>query len=102
MDIDKVTQAIEADAGQTIPGLKESLREMQQGKIGRTYTTEQLLVIEARKKLELSQADFARMIETPVATLRDWEQGRFKPPGGVLCLLRVLQKRPEIMQDLAA
>ncbi|PID48952.1 MAG: XRE family transcriptional regulator [Proteobacteria bacterium] len=102
MDIDKVAAAIEADAGQEIPGLEDSLREMQQGKVGRTYTPEQLLVVDVRKKLSLSQTDFADMIDTPVATLRDWEQGRFKPPGGVLCLLRLLGKRPEIVVDLAA
>ena len=102
MDIDKVATAIEADAGQAIPELKNSLREMLEAKAGRTYTPEQLLVVGVRKKLNLSQPDFADMIDTPVATLRDWEQGRFKPPGGVLCLLRLLAKRPEIVGDLAA
>lgn len=102
MDIDKIAAAIEADAGQEIPELKESLEEMQQGKAARVYTPEQLLVVDARKKLQLSQLDFAKVIDTPVATLRDWEQGRFRPPGGVLCLLRLLNKRPEILSDLTA
>ncbi|MEZ5535217.1 MAG: hypothetical protein R3F02_06285 [Thiolinea sp.] len=30
MDIDKTTKAIEADAGQELPGLKESLQEMEE------------------------------------------------------------------------
>lgn len=102
MDINKIAAAIEADAGQEISGLKESLQEMQDGKAARVYTPEQLLVVDARKKLQLSQLDFAEIIDTPVATLRDWEQGRFKPPGGVMCLLRLLNKRPEILNDLAA
>ncbi|MEZ5535216.1 MAG: hypothetical protein R3F02_06280 [Thiolinea sp.] len=46
------------------------------------------------EQLALSQVDFASMIDTPVATLRDWEQGRFKRHRGVVCLLRLLQKRP--------
>lgn len=102
MDIDKITKAIEADEGMIIPGLKESLLEMQEGIAARTYTPEQLLVAGVRKHLALSQVDFAQLIDTPLATLRDWEQGRFKPPGGVLCLLRLINKRPEIVYDLAA
>lgn len=102
MDIDKMAAAIELDAGIEIQGLKDSLREMQQGKAARTYTPEQLLVVTTRKRLNLSQVAFSQLIDTPLATLRDWEQGRFKPPGGVLILMRLLSKRPEIVQDLAA
>lgn len=102
MDIDKITKAIEADAGQAIPDLKDSLQEMQEGKAARSYTPEQLLLISARKKVNLSQSAFAELIKTPVATLRDWEQGRFMPPGGVLCLLKIIKNRPEVVDDLAA
>ena len=49
----------------------------------------------------LAQALFARRISTPVVTLRDWEQGRFAPPGGVLCLLRLLVKYPGLLNELA-
>ena len=54
------------------------------------------------QKSGLTQAAFAELIETPVATLRDWEQGRFAPPGGVLCLLRLIIKHPELYQELSA
>jgi len=37
-----------------------------------------------------------------VAILRDWEQGRFAPPGVVLCLLKITLKHPEVLADLAA
>jgi putative transcriptional regulator len=33
--------------------------------------------------------------------LRDWEQGRFAPPGGVLCLLRLIIKHPELSEELS-
>lgn len=102
MDIDKIAAAIEMDAGVEIPGLKDSLREMQAGKTARIYTPEQLLVTTTRKSFSLSQVAFAHLIDTPLATLRDWEQGRFKPPGGVVCLLRLLAKRPDVIRDLAA
>lgn len=44
----------------------------------------------------------AHRIKTPLATLRDWEQGRFKPPGAVLCLLNMLVKHPELVAELVA
>lgn len=102
MNIDKVAEAIEQDAGMEIVGLKDSLREMQEGKAEHIYTPEQLLVQSARQKLNLSQTAFAKLIDTPVATLRDWEQGRFKPPGGVLCLFKLIKKRPDVVEELTA
>ncbi len=101
MNIDKVAKAIEEDAGVYLPELKQSLSEMQSETIGRTYTAEQLLLREARKQTSLSQKSFAQLIKTPTATLQDWEQGRFSPPGGVLCLLKIIIKHPDLVDELA-
>ena len=101
IDIEKVAAAIEADAGESLPDLREALAEAQAG-VGRVTTTEQILVRQARQKSGLTQAAFAERIATPVATLRDWEQGRFAPPGGVLCLLRLIVKHPELSRELGA
>lgn len=102
MDIDKIAKAIEKDAGQEIDGLKESLAEMKQGKAARTYTEEQLLIRSARTSTGLSQKEFAKLINTPVATLRDWEQGRYPSSGAVNCLMHLILKQPEIINELAA
>ena len=101
IDVDKVASAIEADAGEALPDLRQALAQAKAG-IGRVTTPEQLLVRQAREKSGLTQAAFAEIIETPVATLREWEQGRFAPPGGVLCLLRLIIKHPELSQELRA
>jgi putative transcriptional regulator len=101
MDIESVASAIEADAGEALPDLRQALKEAQAG-IGRLTTPAQMLVRQAREKSGLTQAAFAELIATPVATLRDWEQGRFVPPGGVLCLLRLIEKHPELTRELAA
>ena len=101
INIDAVASAIEADAGETLPDLRQALKEAQTGN-GRVTTSEQRLVQLAREKSGLTQAAFAERIATPVATLRDWEQGRFAPPGAVLCLLRLIIKHPELSQELAA
>lgn len=102
MDIEKIALAIEADAGESLPDLRQSLLEMQNQITGRITTPEQLLVVSVRKQLKLTQQAFAELIKTPVATLRDWEQGRFKPNGVVVCLLNILSKHPEIANELTA
>lgn len=99
MNIEKIAKTIEADAGQPLPELREALREAKTRQ-GRVTTPEQMLVRAVRTKLGLSQPEFAARIGTPSATLRDWEQGRFVPPGAVLCLLRLLIAHPELSREL--
>lgn len=102
MDIEKVAKAIETDAGQSLPELRQSLKEMQQDVKGRVTTAEQLLVVLVRKQLSLTQQQFSELIKTPVATVQDWEQGRSKPQGGVICLLKILENHPELAKELTA
>ena len=99
-DIEKAARANELDAGVPLPDLRQALEEAK-ASIGRVTTPEQILVRQARSRAGLSQLAFAERIATPVATLRDWEQGRFTPPGGVLCLLRLISMHPELTQELA-
>ena len=101
IDVEKVARAIEADAGEALPDLRQALAEAKAG-MGRVTTPDQILVRQAREKSGLTHSAFAERIETPVATLRDWEQGRFSPPGGVLCLLRLIIKHPELSNELSS
>jgi putative transcriptional regulator len=48
-----------------------------------------------RTKLGKSQAEFSLMIGVSVATLRNWEQGRRRPEGPALALLRVVSAAPK-------
>ncbi len=104
LDIEAVARAIEADAGEALPDIRQALHEAQaimDGQAaGRVTTPAQLLLRQARATLGLSQADFAARIDTPAGTLRDWEQGRFTPPGAVLCLLRLLVAHPGLGDEL--
>ena len=102
MNIEAIAKAIEADAGLDLPELRTSLAEMQTGVSGRTTTPEQLLLLSVRKKLGLTQPTFAKLIKTPVSTLRDWEQGRFTPSGAVVCLLKIIYNHPDIVKELVA
>lgn len=100
IDVEKVAAAIESDAGVPLPDLRQALAEAKAG-LGRVTSPEQILVRQAREKSGLTQSAFAERIATPVATLRDWEQGRFTPPGGVVCLLKLIIRHPELSQELS-
>lgn len=102
LDVEAVAKAIEADFGESLPDIRQALTEAKNGIVGRVTTPAQRLVRQARRNAGLSQQAFAERIDTPVATLHDWEQGRFAPPGGVLCLLRLISRHPELARELAA
>ena len=57
-------------ADESIEGLRESLTEMKAGNIARQYTPEQLLLQKARSSLHLSQAKFAKLVDTPAASTK--------------------------------
>ena len=46
-----------------------------------------------RRKFKLSQAAFARFINTSVQTVQSWEQGSKKPSGPALKLLHVIDEK---------
>ena len=46
-----------------------------------------------RRKLKLSQAAFARFINTSVITVQKWEQGANKPSGPALKLLHIIEEK---------
>ena len=47
-----------------------------------------------RKGLSLSQAEFAAQFHIPLATLKDWEQGRRQPEAAAWAYLRVIEGEP--------
>ena len=57
-------------------------------------------VREVRKKMGLSQAQFATKFGFPPATLRNWEQGRAQPDAPTRVLLAVIAKHPEAVEDV--
>lgn len=48
-----------------------------------------------RQQLQLSQAEFAYRFGFAVATLRDWEQGRYSPDSAARALLTVVSFSPD-------
>lgn len=53
-----------------------------------------------RRKVGLSQEDFARDFGFTVNQIRDWEQGRARPLGGVRAYLMIIDGSPESVRAL--
>ena len=80
----------------------QGLEEIKAGQTGRRYTAASFPVVRAREKVGLSQSEFAELLGVSVRTLQDWEQGRREPSGAAKTLLRVAERYPEILREVAA
>jgi len=56
-------------------------------------------IVALRKFVGLTQEEFAQAIEISVHTLRNWEQGRRKPEGPAVALLRIAARHPRIIRE---
>lgn len=52
-----------------------------------------------RRFVDLTQDEFARAIGISVHTLRNWEQGRRRPEGPAIALLRIAARHPRIIRE---
>ena len=50
-----------------------------------------------RKKLGMTQAGFARRFGFGLATVRDWEQGRYQPDRAARSYLLVIEREPDMV-----
>ena len=87
------------DLGQEI---LQGVKEIKAGKGGRRYTLASFSIIRARENLDLSQSQFAELLGVSVRTLQDWEQGRREPSGAAKTLLKVAERHPEVLREVAA
>jgi DNA-binding transcriptional regulator YiaG len=52
-----------------------------------------------RRFVGLSQSQFAQAMAISVHTLRNWEQGRRRPEGPAIGLLRIAARHPRIIRE---
>ena len=52
-----------------------------------------------RKKLDLTQEEFAAQFGFTAASVRDWEQGRVHPVGAARAYLIVIDKKPKAVRE---
>ena len=93
----------ERDIGQEI---LEGIREVKAYKAGtkvlRVHTLKEPAPPKViRTRLKLSQSAFAGLMGVSLRTVQDWEQGRRKPSGPALALLRIAEQKPEVFLQLS-
>jgi putative transcriptional regulator len=87
-------------SSQLFKDLSESIREagrIRRGKVkpSRVFKYDAIDIRKLRESVDVSQAQFARMIGVSKDTLQNWEQGRRRPRGPAKALLRVFEKDPK-------
>jgi putative transcriptional regulator len=68
------------------------------GRAHRILVPPRIDVKQVRRKLGLSQSDFAETFGINAATLRNWEQGRRQPEGPARVLLAIIDREPAAVQ----
>ena len=79
-----------------------SVKQMKAAKTARKTKVQVSEVTRARNSVQMSQPAFADLIGVSVRTLQAWEQGKRNPSGAARTLIRVAEKHPEILRELAA
>ena len=67
-----------------------------EGKASRVFDYPDADVKVVRKRIGLSQSQFAKMIRVSVKTLQNWEQKRRAPTGPAAALLQIVAKEPQV------
>jgi len=88
--------------------LIESLKQASAHARGRKVTGMRVTTVKVpnvkaiRRTLRMSQHRFATAYRIPLATLKNWEQGRRFPDAPAAAYLRAIQRRPkEVMEAVA-
>ena len=67
---------------------------------GRRLTVKIWPAMEARSKIGMPQAQFAKLLVVSKRTLQDWEQGRRNPSGAARSRLTLALKRPDVLEEV--
>jgi len=68
-------------------------------KPSRVFKFSPIVVKKIRAKLHITQTEFAHMLGVSIDTLQNWEQGRRRPEGPALALLRIADVRPRAVME---
>lgn len=79
----------------------DGVREIKAGGGRRTKVTPKSQVARVRLKSGLSQSEFAAVLGVSKRTLEQWEQGRREPSGAAKTLLKIAERHPEVLLEVA-
>jgi putative transcriptional regulator len=65
----------------------------------RVFVPSDIDVAAIRKRLKMTQVQFANTFGLPLTTLRDWEQGRVRPDSAARSYLLVISRNPEAVEQ---
>lgn len=79
----------------------DGVREIKSGGGKRKKIAPKSNVARIRVKSGLSQSEFAAVLGVSKRTLEQWEQGRREPSGAAKTLLRIAERYPEVLVEVA-
>jgi putative transcriptional regulator len=88
-----------SDRELTAADLQRSIRHRVRERLKAGIVTDGEDLVALRRFTGLTQAAFARALGISVHTLRNWEQGRRRPEGPALALLRVVARHPQVLKE---
>lgn len=80
----------------------DGVREIKAGGGRRRKVEAKSRIVRVRLKSGLSQAQFAAALGVSKRTLEQWEQGRREPSGAAKQLLKIAERHPEVLIEVAA
>jgi len=80
----------------------DGVREIKAGRGKRTRVKAKSRIVRLRLNTGLSQAQFAAALGVSKRTLEQWEQGRREPSGAAKQLLKIAERHPEVLIEVAA
>ena len=103
VDWARVRSATDEDVDKMIASDAETAPDMARGRDWRRVLKPRVPDIQAiRRKLGLSQSEFAARFGFSVRTVQEWEQGRALPDRPARILLRVIEKSPKTVERAVA
>ena len=101
LDADELIEAL-ADVREHVGGRRKiTMRSTSMALPPRVERIRPEEIRDIRRKLKVSQAVFAHMLNVPVVTAASWEVGRRNPSGAALRLLQIARKEPEVLLTAA-
>jgi putative transcriptional regulator len=92
--------------GKRLIAAAKNAREIAAGKADpatyKIHVPAEIDVAAMRRKMGLSQSEFSQRYGFPLASLKDWEQGRNNPTGPVRAYLKVIEREPKAVERALA
>jgi putative transcriptional regulator len=79
----------------------DAIIDIKAGRYGAVYQVPVSPVVVARHQASLNQAQFAALLGVSKRTLQEWEQGRRQPSGAARTLIKIAERHPEVLRELA-